>query len=109
MSETGFSLLGKAFSDRVNQLNDKPPVVELCTIQGDLSLKLDGYNLIIPKGDYSVLENHVACNGFTGCSGSAYCSGFSGCKGHKNWQPGAGDRCVVAWIGNEPIVLGKIA
>ena len=108
MSESGMSVLAKAFSDRVKQLNDEPPIIDLCTIQSDLSLKLDVYELVIPKGDYIVLVNHKACTGFAGCSGSENCSGFRGCSGHKNWSPEAGDRCVVAWLGNDPIILGKI-
>lgn len=108
MNENGFSILGMAMQNRMKQLNDIPPIIDLCTIQSDMSLKPDGYNMLIPKGAYSVMVNHYACGGFTGCSGSEHCSGFEGCKGHATWKPKAGDRCIVAWIGNEPIVLGKI-
>ena len=108
MNENGFSILGMAMQNRMQQLGDKPPVVDLCTIQKDMSLKPDGYNMMIPKNAYSVMVNHNPCSGFSGCSGSDTCSGFSGCKGHATWQPSAGDRCVVAWIGNEAVILGKI-
>lgn len=96
MAYNGVNRLGRVLQKRMKDVSNTPSVIELGRIRSDLALIPDGADLVIPASDYSVMVNHVQCNG------SAYCNG------HKNWKPENGDRVVIAWIDSEIIILGKI-
>ena len=107
-----------------------PTTIELGTINGDLSLTTDGLKTPIPKGDYmvslslthktyftynelnsSAKSPHVHSGGEHGGhdSGTGAHTHNDGLHDHRvpsvfrNLK--AGDRVLVAWVGNEPIVV----
>lgn len=96
MAYNGVNRLGRVLQKRMKDVSYAPSVIELGKIRSDLALIPDGADIVIPKSDYSVMVNHVKCNG------SQYCSG------HDNWTPKSGDRVVIAWVDSEIIILGKI-
>lgn len=77
--------------------------IELGTIGGGLTLITDSLRVPIPKGDYMIA---------LGQSGGSYITGTS--DGHTHTLPGtlrglqAGDRVLVAWCGNEPVVIATV-
>lgn len=88
-----------------------PTTIELGTINANLSLTTDGLRVPIPKGDYTV--NLM----LTGASqtGSTSLSYGGEVRSHDHSLPAAfrglkgGDRVLVAWCGNEPVVIAIIA
>ena len=80
-----------------------PTTVELGTIDGSMSLVTDSLRVPIPKGDYMIA---------LGQSGGSYRTGTA--EGHTHTLPGtlrglqAGDRVLVAWCGNEPVVIATV-
>lgn len=77
--------------------------IELGTIGAGLSLVTDSLRVPIPKGDYMIA---------LGQSGGSYITGTA--EGHTHTLPGtlrglqAGDRVLVAWCGNEPVVIATV-
>lgn len=77
--------------------------VELGTIGAGLSLTTDSLRVPIPKGDYMIA---------LGQSGASYRTEEA--DGHTHALPGvfralqAGDRVLVAWCGNEPVVIATV-
>lgn len=53
---SGAAKLAQTIAERITALSSRPDAVELGTIQGDLSLKVDRFAVAIPKGDYLVAE-----------------------------------------------------
>lgn len=100
--------------------------LELGTINGNLALVTDSLKTPIPKGDYMVnlmlasdtyntsTTTHSHSGGDHGghLSGSGDHSHSGG--GHSHRLPGdfralqAGDRVLVAWCGNEPVVVAIV-
>lgn len=96
---------------------DKPPNLDLGTIQADYSLKLDSLGPPIPKGDYSV------CRAVTYDPGVPLTQSYNdGTHGHPDAGNGGahthnirlpekmywirpGDRVLVVLVGNEFIVV----
>lgn len=79
-----------------------PTTVDLGTINGNLSLTLDSLPAQIPKGDYMV--NLMLTGG----------SHTTETDEHSHELPGGfrslkdGDRVLVAWCGNEPVVVAIV-
>lgn len=84
MANEGINKLGRVLQKRMGEVAYTPPSIDLGTIRSDMALVPDGLNLVIPRGDYSVMRHNEALD-------------LDG-----------GDRVVVAWIDSEPVVLGKI-
>lgn len=83
-----------------------PTTLELGTITGNLSLTTDSLRSAIPKGEYMV--NLML-------TGSGPRRTENADDGHNHMLPDmfrslqAGDRVLVAWCGNEPVVLAIVA
>lgn len=77
--------------------------VELGTIGAGLSLVTDSLRVPIPKGDYMIA---------LGQSGASYRTGET--EDHTHTMPEtlrglqAGDRVLVAWCGNEPVIIATV-
>lgn len=85
MAHDGFNRLGRVLQGRMSKVAETDAVIDFGTIKGNLALVPDGYeDIIVPKGDYSVLING------------------------RKWTPSSGDRVVIAWVGSEIVVLGKL-
>lgn len=98
-----------------------PTTVELGIINANLSLTTDSLKTPIPKGDYMVdirlkcstyrtsKETHTHSGGsHSQYAGSGYHSHDDGSHDHQlpvEFRPlKAGDRVLVVWCGNEPVV-----
>lgn len=53
---SGASKLAQVIAERIASQTQRPDALELGTIQGDMSLKLDRFAVPIPKGDYLIAE-----------------------------------------------------
>ena len=119
--------LGSTLSKRMKRTADGavPTAIELGVVNSNLSITTDSLQAAIPKGDYMVnlmltggrstsAESHThsggAHGGHEGGDGSHSHSGGS----HSHELPGefrglkAGDRVLVAWCGNEPVVIAIV-
>lgn len=94
-----------------------PTTIELGTINANLSLTTDGLRVPIPKGDYTVNlmlsgGSYITSTETHSHSGSDHSHGGGA---HSHSLPSAlrglapGDRVLVAWCGNEPVVIAIIA
>ena len=120
--------LGEVFIGREQRAigANKPTAIELGTINSNLSLSTDSLQSPIPKGDYmvdirlysssyntsSTTHTHSGGNhsGHESGDGSHSHSGGS----HSHQLPDAfrkikaGDRVLVAWCGNDPVVIAIV-
>ena len=110
--------LGDTLASRMKKTSDAavPTTIELGTINTNLSLTTDSLPTPIPKGDYMVnlmlacgsyktsSETHTHSGSDHSHSGGAHShelpSGFRGLR--------AKDRVLVAWCGNEPVVIAIV-
>lgn len=118
--------LGNALSRRMKKTADGavPTTIELGIVNSNLSITTDSLQAAIPKGDYMVnlmltgsrrtsIEKHTH-------SGGAH-SQYSGNGSHTHNDGDhdhelpvgfralrAGDRVLVAWCGNEPVVIAIV-
>lgn len=99
--------------------------IELGTIQSNMALRTDSLQTAIPKGDYMVditlasstyqtsTETHTHSGGaHAQYSGSGVHTHDGGEHSHRlpeNFRGlKAGDRVLVAWCGNEPVVIAIV-
>lgn len=87
-----------------------PTTIELGTINANLSLTTDSLRVPIPKGDYMI--NTMLAGGAQTESASLSYGGEV--RTHSHGLPSAfrglkgGDRVLVAWCGNEPVVIAIV-
>jgi hypothetical protein len=93
-----------------------PMAMELGTIGSNLSLTLDSIPVPIPKGDY-MINLMLAGDSYRTSSESHSHSGYDHSHSggaHSHALPDtfralkAGDRVLVAWCGNEPVVIAVV-
>ena len=89
-----------------------PTTMELGTINGNLSLTPDSLPVQIPKGDYMV--NLMLTGGSYKTDSDTHSHDGGGKYTHSHELPGCfrslkgGDRVLVAWCGNEPVVVAIV-
>lgn len=135
MANSGASKLAQVLAERITSQTAKPDALELGTIQGDMSLKVDRFAVPIPKGEYLVVE-WTAKLKFPAFS----LYGVGTYPYDSNWSPlpplestprtrwdwrleeidnvkievkpdlKPGDRVLVAWVNNytDPVILSKV-
>ena len=88
--------LGSLIASRMKKTSSAavPTAIELGVINANLSLTTDSLPVAIPKGDYMI--NLL----MTGGGGPDLPSSFRSLR--------SGDRVVVAWCGNEPVVIAIV-
>lgn len=98
--------LGTTLSNRMKQTSNAavPTTIELGKVNANLSITTDGLRTPIPKGDYMV--NLMLTGSFTTNPVGSY-EGGSHSHGIRGLKPG--DRILVAWCGNEPVVIAVVA
>lgn len=96
--------LGATLANRMKQTSNAaiPTTIELGKVNGNLSITTDSLKTPIPKGDYMV---NLMLSG--SCETEA-ASHDSGTHKHKLRGIKPGDRILVAWCGNEPVVLAVV-
>lgn len=88
-----------------------PTTIELGTINANLSLTTDSLPVPIPKGDYTI---NIMLAGGSNQTGSETLSYGGESLTHSHSLPSAfrglrgGDRVLVAWCGNEPVVVAIV-
>jgi hypothetical protein len=135
LANSGVSKLAQVIASRIASQTQRPDALELGTIQGDMSLKLDRFAVPIPKGDYLIAEWLVKVSlpvfsllgtetspvdeqgvpqpGATTTPLTKYeFREFEVDQVKLEFKPDLkpGDRVLVAWVldGTEPIILSKV-
>ncbi len=131
----GVSKLAQVIAEMIDVRAEKHDELELGTIQDDMSLKLDKFNIPIPKGEYLVCRSLTLKNPMTktvewqgthphGPSGEHAQEGGSGAHTHPETEGAhvhdivcppelmalkAGDRVLVAWVnGVDPVIIDVV-
>ena len=109
MGNSNIKKLGETLAGRMIRTANAavPTMLELGKINDNLSLTTDSLRSAIPKGDYMVAL-HLASNSYW----TGYASTYDGSHSHALpsvfRQVRAGDRVLVAWCGNEPIIISIV-
>lgn len=106
--------LGDTLASRMKKTSNAavPTTLELGTINGNLSLTTDSLPTPIPKGDYMVNLMLAGSSYKTGSDTHSHDGGEKNTHSHS--LPSvfrslkSGDRVLVAWCGNEPIVVAVV-
>lgn len=87
-------------------------MVELGTIQGDLSLSVSSLRTPIPKGDYmlalTLTGDFLTEDQSPSCSEGGTCTHNHRLPENEFRSIRAGDRVLVAWCGNEAVVISIV-
>lgn len=118
----GLNKLARVMQERMNRdrAANSALIVDIGTIQGDYSLKTNTFSIPIPQSDYHVLRQltlgatgSVLTSTLTEGTHGGHISG-NGAHSHTIQVPEKmrsikpGDRVLVAWVQNEPVVLDII-
>lgn len=118
----GINRLARVLDSRMTQRLQRPDVLELGTIQSDMSLKLDRFPIPIPKEDYLVCRTLTLPDPLTETDGGWNDEEFTDPfepevqHWHKIKRPPElaplkpGDRVLVAWVNNgtDPVVIDVV-
>ena len=101
----GTAKLAAAMHNRIKEMGEAPPVLELGTIGGDMSLITDSFKQAIPASDYLV------CRSVAFQTGEEFTTDSNGDSVRfpevlRNLRPG--DRVLAAWMGNEAVVIDLV-
>ena len=132
---SGTSKLAQVIAERISTQTARPDTLELGSIQGDMSLKIDRFTVPIPRGEYLIAE-WMAKLSFPAFSlvgmgeypvkddGSPEPGATPTPQTRWDWKPREidevkieikpdlkpGDRVLVAWVndGTDPVVVSKV-
>jgi len=136
LANSGASKLAQVIAERISTQTARPDALELGSIQGDMSLKIDRFSVPIPKGEYLVCRTLTLPDPMTktvegqgahphGPSGEHAQYSGTGIHSHPR-EEGAhvhdivrpeqlsplkpGDRVLVAWVngGIDPVVIDVV-
>lgn len=101
--------LGDTLASRMKKTSAAaiPTTIELGTINSNLSLTTDSLPVAIPKGDY-MLNLMLASGSYITASATVEGSTHSHALPASFRSLKEGDRVLVAWCGNEPVVLAVV-
>ena len=127
---SGANKLAQVIAERISTQTAMPDALELGTIQGDMSLKIDRFAVPIPKGEYLIAEwmAKLSLPAFSidGNQNGLKDSMDGAVTGDAtfNFQPTViddvkiefkpdlkpGDRVLIAWVNNhtDPVVISKV-
>lgn len=113
-SNKGAAKLAQVLQNRMEHVVDQPVTLDFGTINDDLSLSCNQFGKPIPVSDYQVVENWWGYDIKTHDPNPAHIEGPHG-EGWQSeekmwWTPylKRGDRVLVAWVGAEAVVLGRL-
>ncbi len=119
----GVNQLANAIQERVQDMNNTPPVLDFGTIQSDFSLLTNKFPLPIPQSDYLVCRSvaigkpddilyktrDTEPRSKVDYGGVPNTTHFHDVLiGNKIRQLKPGDRVLVAWVGDDPCVVDLI-
>lgn len=112
MGNEGINKLAGVLQGRMSQIGDKPQVLDFGEIQSDMSLLTNKFPKPIPQSDY------VVCRQLTlGPAGDTYCDttvdghhehSHRGIIPDKMRSIKPGDRVLVAWAGDDAVVVDLV-
>ena len=135
MTNSGASKLAQVIAERISSQTARPDALELGTIQGDMSLKLDRFAVPIPQGEYLIVEwlAKLILPPFSLVGLGEYPVKDDGSpdpptewtpQTRWDWKPREidevkieikpdlrpGDRVLIAWVNNhtDPVVISKV-
>ena len=130
MANSGANKLAQVIAERISTQTTRPDALELGTIQGDMSLKIDRFAVPLPAGEYLIAEwtAKLSLPAFSiGGSQTGLKDSLNGAvtgDATFNFQPVVidnvkievkpdlkpGDRVLVAWVndGTDPVVVSKV-
>lgn len=110
MSRNPIEELGELFDNTMKgriRANERP-ILELGTINSNLALQVDSLGNAIPKGEYMVaLRLKLSSLTLTTASSNVHTHSVKLPEELRGLN--AGDRVLVAWAGNEPVVIDVVA
>lgn len=92
MNYNGINRLGRVLQRRMGQVAEAPATIDIATVTANGGIIADGDELTIPKEDVARIEN---CEGV----------GDSNVRITKLM---AGDRVVIAYVGDDIVILGRL-
>ncbi len=107
----GAEKLAEVILKEIIKRSDKNLVLDLGTVKSNGNLITDTLQLNIGREDYSVLA-HCVCSGcICQCpvKDGSCCGGSQGCNNKAVIKEGMETRVLVAWAGDEPVVVGVLA
>lgn len=101
---TNIQRFASIMSSRMKQTSNAavPTTLELGTVQSNMSITTDSLQAAIPRGDYMV--NLSLTGGRTTSTVEEHTHTLP--NSFRGIQPG--DRILVAWCGNEPVVIAIV-
>lgn len=108
-SNRGTARLAQAIQQRMERTMDMPMQLDFGTINDDLSLQTNSFEKPIPVDDYEVIELWGGKPLKTHDPNTAHNSGWI--PEPAWWWPPVlqpGNRVLVAWVGSEAVVLGRL-
>lgn len=111
MTSRGMERLAQTIRGAIARQTAAPPVLELGTIQADLSLRVDRFPIPIPAGDYLV-SRHLNLPDPLVTTAEALSGEFR--HNHAVPRPEKlaplkpGDRVLVAWVDDDPVVIDVV-
>lgn len=111
MANSGVSKLAQVIAERIAGQTARPDVLELGTIQADMSLKTDHFEKPIPKGEYLVCRTLTLPNLMTTTNIAGQDAHIHTVIRPEQLSPlKPGDRVLVAWVngGIDPVVIDVV-
>lgn len=104
-----FQRLGAMFDGRIKKTSNAavPTTVELGTINSNLSLSTDSLGGQIPKGEYMV-DIRLCAKSYSTDTVATYHGSHSHQLPEDFRGIQGGDRVMVIWCGNEPVVVAIV-
>ena len=103
----GIGKLATALDRRMGEHADYKYLPDFGEIRSDLSLVMNTFPVPIPKTDYSVCGSLCGLS-IEGGKHSGHSGGNDGSHGHALRKLSPGDRVLVVWADEEPVVIDII-
>lgn len=100
-SRKGISRLADVLSKRISGQSESPLVLDFGTIKKNGTLQTNTFPVNIDKSDYTVLIHCKSCENCVNCD--------ENCKCRQGLKKGREARVLVAWVEDEPVVIGVLA
>ena len=109
MANEGINRFARVLDGRMHRHEDKPPILDFGEIQENMSLRTNNFPEAIPQSDYivcrsAVLNPDALWATTTTADGHSHDVNFPGAL--RPLQ--AGDRVLVAWVGDDAVVIDLI-
>ena len=106
----GAEKLASVFLREITRRQDSSLVLDFGTIKSNGNLMADTFPVNIGREDYSVLAHCIChgCNCECPVKDKKCCNGINNCHNKAVIKDGEETRVLVAWTGDEPVVIGVL-